>query len=67
MYLWIIDSSPQFNILHVTTISRKHSLKTLNLKAKKMNLSGWIAEKIKMSKSPEYFCLLMGGKIFSKL
>ena len=48
----------------VNTISRKHSLKTLNLKAKKMDLSGWIAEKIKMSKSPEHFCLLMGGRYF---
>ena len=50
-----------------STISRKHSLKTLNLKAKKMDLSGWIAEKIKMSKSPEHFCLLMGEDIFKTL
>ncbi len=57
---WVNDFDQQCQ----STIFRKHSLKTLNLKARKMDLSGWIAEKIKTSKSPEHFCLLIGDDVY---
>lgn len=50
-----------------STIPRKYSLKTLNLKAKKMDSLGWIAEKIKVSKILEYFSLLMGDDVYNTL